>query len=1142
MNAQPQWRGEADAPTRRLGHYLRDFESRLRRRQWWRAAAVIAPSLLAATWLGAYVTLRTGLDGATLALVRAGLLLLGLALVLVMIGLPLRALRQRRAQVLETEAAEFDGRLRTLAEIGEQAHPFKELLAGDALAVAARYAPEQRVPREALIRPAAVAIAALLALLWLLLWGPALYRDGARAIWVGWIYSGFMPVQRIDVQPGNEVVRRGGSVTVRSTMRGFDPNTVELHARIGEGVWQQVAMARAGDGFAFEFFSVREPISYYVQAAGRRSPTYRIDVVDVPRIEQLRLTYHFPPWTQKVPLTQDGGDITAVADTQVELHARTDMPLRVAELVRDGAATAMAVDGNDARGTLIVNKDGRYYLAARIGSERVRLTDDFLIKVQPDAKPQVQVTRPGRDYGASSIEEVTVHVQASDDFAVQSLELHYSINGGSWHTVELPGQGASVDAQYVLALESLKPDDASRSLAPGDLISYYAVAHDHAQLNQTDMFFIDVQPFDRRFSQSQAEGGGGGGGGDQEQDQITQRQREILVSTWNLLRQQDEKDSQSASVRDNATLLATLQKQLAAQAKSLAQRTQSRELVASDPKIATFVDSMQHAAQAMEPAAQRLSATQLQAAIAPEQQALQFLMRAQAQFTDVQVAMQRNGGGGGSGAQSGQDLSQIYELEMDLKKNQYETGNNASPEQRERTDDQLASRLQELARRQQQLAQQAARSNAPTPQERWQQESLRREAQQLQQELDAQRSNGGGSNSGGEASSAGGTADAANAAQRLQQALNAMDQAGAAMRQSDQGAAERAARAAQQAQQALSDAGTAVTQQRLAAMQRAVGGLAARANELLAQQSSSAAALQGALRSGSARQGNLDPALQDRLADIKRNLSTGVQQLSQQIDDTARDYRDADGATAQALQEANRALAQSDVRNQLDTAAQFLAQRRGAYVAPSEDSVTQSLRELHEQLQRAASAAVVARATPSATDPVASQLARIRALRAQAEQRADQQARASGGQSGGSSAAAAGSANGSGSPPGGGGVVSGGLLGGAPGTGDVAGTPGAVASDVGGLLPLLRARGASTQDLDAISRLTRQLGALGNGRSATMAAQLRDEESLLEQLELRLEHAASPGSESAARAAVTDPASDRYREAVAEYYRQLSRQ
>ncbi|MGH8205976.1 MAG: hypothetical protein ACRETK_04295, partial [Steroidobacteraceae bacterium] len=362
------------------------------------------------------------------------------------------------------------------------------------------------------------------------------YRYGTRAIWAGWLFPGLLPAQRIDVDPGDQAVRRGADVTVRSWPRGFDPAAAQLHARVGSGPWQQIDMTGGAGDFRFTFFSVREPITYYVSAAAVRSPTYALKVVDVPNIDRLDLVYHYPDWTHLPPKTQHGdGDISAVAGTRVELLAHTDAALSAGELVLDSAATPLSTRGEQASASIQVTRDARYYLAARIGGERVRLTDDYLIRLLPFGKPQVHITWPGRDYSASSIEEVTTQVQASDDYDLKSLELHYSINGGAWQAVALPVKGRQADDRHVFMLESMRPQD-QRALAPGDMISYYALARDHSQVARSDMYFINVQPFDRRFSQASAQGGAGQGN---EQQQIAQRQREILLSTWNLLRQKD---------------------------------------------------------------------------------------------------------------------------------------------------------------------------------------------------------------------------------------------------------------------------------------------------------------------------------------------------------------------------------------------------------------------------------------------------------------------------------------------------------------------------------------------------------------------------------------------------------------------------
>ena len=244
-------------------------------------------------------------------------------------------------------------------------------------------------------------------------------------------------------------------------------------------------------------------------------------------------------------------------------------------------------------------------------------------------------------------------------------------------------------------------------LTPGDIVTYYAVAKDRRQSAQTDLFLVQVMPFDRRFTQGQAGGGGGGMGGEQE-NAISQRQREILLATWKLQRSRAEaKGREAERLADNARMLSELQGTLAEQAQTLIERAQARTLTDQDPKIRQLTENLQQAVQSMQPAVKQLSEIQLQEAIPNEQKALQHLLRAESLITEIQVAFQSPGGGGGGAA--GRDISEMFELEMDLEKNQYETEARARQEGNTPEEESEAIRkLRELAQRQERLAREAA--------------------------------------------------------------------------------------------------------------------------------------------------------------------------------------------------------------------------------------------------------------------------------------------------------------------------------------------------------------------------------------------------------------------------------------------------
>src|SRR5262249_25766040 len=241
-------------------------------------------------------------------------------------------------------------------------------------------------------------------------------------------------------------------------------------------------------------------------------------------------------------------------------------------------------------------------------------------------------------------------------------------------------------------------------LQPGDVVAVYATAKDARTTSRTDIMFIETQPFEKNYTQSQQMGGGGGGGGQMDQNNMSQREKEIIAATWNEIRGGGKDKVNSA---ENARFLAEIQSKLKEQAMSLAQRARSRELAGANQEFQSFVKDMEAAAAEMGPASDKLNKQAWKDALEPEQRALQHLLRAEATFRDMQVAFGNQGGGGGQGG-AGRDLANLFDLELDTEKNQYETGQQqgSTAEQRQKEIDEALQKLEQLARRQQELAQQ----------------------------------------------------------------------------------------------------------------------------------------------------------------------------------------------------------------------------------------------------------------------------------------------------------------------------------------------------------------------------------------------------------------------------------------------------
>jgi len=136
---------------------------------------------------------------------------------------------------------------------------------------------------------------------------------------------------------------------------------------------------------------------------------------------------------------------------------------------------------------------------------------------------------------------------------------------------------------------------------------------------------------------------------------------------------------------------------------------EARELTDEVQAISDFQKDMLAASQAMAPAAQQLQQQKWKDAVPNEQKALQFLLRAEATYRQIQVAFgQQGGGGGGGGGGAARDLAALFDLELDTEKNQYETQQAAatSEEKKAQEIDDALKKLDELAKREENLAQQ----------------------------------------------------------------------------------------------------------------------------------------------------------------------------------------------------------------------------------------------------------------------------------------------------------------------------------------------------------------------------------------------------------------------------------------------------
>ena len=239
--------------------------------------------------------------------------------------------------------------------------------------------------------------------------------------------------------------------------------------------------------------------------------------------ERIDLHYEYPAFTGLAPRDeQDGGDIYAPAGTKVRVRVHD----RQADRVRaDGVAQAARRQGSHCapaaqrrpvlEGELVLARDDSY----RVRPDRsrraplVRRHRVLHLRVMDDRPPDVRILRPAGDQQITPLEEVAIEARADDDYGIALRAGLCSGRAAQPKVVPFTrGQRhrrGPKSGRTLLAAEDLR-------VKPGDVITYYARARDvgrgkRSTETRSDIFFLEVRPFNEEFvaAQSQAHGGHG---------------------------------------------------------------------------------------------------------------------------------------------------------------------------------------------------------------------------------------------------------------------------------------------------------------------------------------------------------------------------------------------------------------------------------------------------------------------------------------------------------------------------------------------------------------------------------------------------------------------------------------------------------
>jgi len=690
----------------------------------------------------------TSLSVAARATLLGATVLVGVVLVVTRIIRPLLSAPSQGqiARYLEEKHPHLEDRLVTAVEIGEGKGLEASAVMLEKLMEDARFHVENINVSHAIKSKAAslwtyTALAMLAIFVALTLSDLEMVKMQSARLATPWRFPIVKPTPLLLVKPGNLRIARGAAQQISAQTNGFTSENITLYYGENDSSWQKAEMDPTYDlqTFVYNFFDVQNGFKYYVKTDDEISPIYALTIFDKPKIKRVDLKYVFPKYTGlPAKIEKNGGDIWAPQGTVVTVTAITNKNLKSAKILLNNEQNIKTVIAQDtlAVARLIIKKDAFYAIELQdIDGLSNAPATTFYIHALPDRPPTLTINRPGRDLQATMLEETPLHISVQDDYGKPETVLKYTLNGNEEKSVPLSllakkartgvAEKKIYNAEHLFYFEDLK-------VAPGDFLSYYVEAQNQgksAQTVRTDIFFITIRPFETEFSRplSQGQTAGASGGG----NKLSETQRQILIATWKTLEKQEQ---EKEAFNEDVEILQESQQNLHEVTQNALRQLEQRSIFTKDVGSG-LTELYAKAVEAMLQATKALAENKLNDAQLFQREAFRFLLQTEARIREVQIQQTQNQGAGNNA--SLQELSNLFEKELDKLDNKYETLNEKPQNRNGEEINEALQKVKELAKRQKQFnrqIQKLAKNELDIKEKERKIEDLRREQERIKRQ------------------------------------------------------------------------------------------------------------------------------------------------------------------------------------------------------------------------------------------------------------------------------------------------------------------------------------------------------------------------------------------------------------------------
>lgn len=193
---------------------------------------------------------------------------------------------------------------------------------------------------------------------------------------------------------------------------------------------EKINVAKNGE-ISYEFPSVKDGLSFRIAAGDYETREQKISVIQRPYLKKITADYQFPSYAGIPNKKSESGQLTGLEGTKVTLTFESSMPLSKAifNLEGVGKEDLKQISETTYTKTLMLEKNGAYSieLYEKSGFRESR-PERFEIKVDPDAKPVIELYSPGSNLIETKNALIPVSFKVTDDFGIKTIGLYFKIN------------------------------------------------------------------------------------------------------------------------------------------------------------------------------------------------------------------------------------------------------------------------------------------------------------------------------------------------------------------------------------------------------------------------------------------------------------------------------------------------------------------------------------------------------------------------------------------------------------------------------------------------------------------------------------------------------------------------------------------